>query len=397
MMLTSLKNHFKFGDNAAAIWQGSGEDVIAVHGPDGRFERLSDEASEVFGLPAERLMGRRLMDVVAPAHQERLLEALARVAESDGNGRARFDCRIRCGETLGAHVEIALSRAPRGRLRSVTRNIEHRLAREEQIRAESAKVIENTSKQSEHLANVSHEIRTPLNAVIGFADAISAERFGPMGNEKYRDYARVIQESGQHLLALITDLLDLSKAEANATHLEKTAESPAALVSLCAEMIRLQASDVGLYIRTQIDPEVGQVLLDAKIVRQILLNVLSNALKFTERGGITISLRREGGQLIFTVVDTGVGMSPDDLSRIGERFTQARSEGVRGARGTGIGLSLSKALARVHGGELQLMSVMGQGTTAILSLPYEAVKKKTTPTPEEIESNIMAFSDIKRA
>ena len=115
------------------------------------------------------------------------------------------------------------------------------------------------------------------------------------------------------------------------------------------------------------------VLIDAKIVRQIVLNLLSNALKFTGEGGISVTAALRGETIEVTVKDTGVGMSPDDLSRVGTRFHQARQEGVRGAKGSGIGLSLSKALARVHGGELQLSSEAGRGTTAVLRLPYRPI------------------------
>lgn len=394
MMLQALKTYFKFSQDPSGIWTGPGDDVIALHTADGRFERLSEGARDTFGVAPDRLIGRRLMDIVAPAHQDRLLRALSAVADPQGEGRARFECRVRVGETIGAAVEIALSRAPKGALRSVTRNIEGRIARERAARDQSRKAEALVAQRGEQLANVSHEIRTPLNAVIGFADAICAERFGPMGNEKYRDYAKVIHESGQHLMSLISDLLDLSKAEANETQLNMTAESPTDLVNFCADIMRLRAEESGLYIHTDVAADVGQVMLDAKVVRQILLNLLSNALKFTATGGITVNVRRDGAALLMSVVDTGVGMSPDELSMVGQRFKQARLEGVRGAQGTGIGLSLSKALARVHGGELRLMSAAGEGTTAIVRLPYQTVQDPDAAGAPK--SNVMSFADLKR-
>ncbi|MEM9988970.1 MAG: PAS domain-containing sensor histidine kinase [Pseudomonadota bacterium] len=399
---------------AAAIWEGVGEDVIALHQADGRFIRVSNGAEDIFNVPSEQLMGLRLMDIIAPAHQDRLLKALSDVANQKGPGRARFEARVRIGEKLGAYIEMAISRAPKGQLRTVTRNIEHRLRREEAIREESQIALTAAEKRSEHLANMSHEIRTPLNAVIGFAEAMQGEQLGPMGNEKYKDYARVIHESGQHLLSLISDLLDLSKAEANEMAVNLAPEKPGDLIALCAEIMELRAREAGLYIRTDIEEGLGLIMLDAKVMRQILLNLISNALKFTEKGGVTISLKQDGAMLNISVVDTGVGMSPDELSIVGERFKQARSEGVRGTKGTGIGLSLSKALARIHGGELRIASAVGEGTTAVLRLPYRAAPTLAPSAqgqagqaemeaqllhPQEMpqESNIMNFSDMKRA
>ncbi|WOI53983.1 HAMP domain-containing sensor histidine kinase [Parvularcula sp. LCG005] len=395
-MFQALKTCVSGSRELDGIWSGPGDDVIALHGPDGRFVKISEAAQQIFGVPEDTLIGMRLMDVFAPAHQDRLLAALADVGRPNGDGTGRFEARIRISDRLGPAVEVTLARLKNGRLRSVTRNIEQRLAREETIRKEGREAVSLAARRSEQLANVSHEIRTPLNAVIGFADALYAERFGPLGNDKYRDYARVIQESGQHLLSLITDWLDLSKAEANETTLEMAPEDPGALVNLCAEIMRLRASDAGLYIATEIEPGLGPVMLDAKVIRQIVLNLLSNALKFTETGGITATVRREGAVLAISVIDTGVGMSPDDLSIVGQRFKQARSEGVRGARGTGIGLSLSKALARLHGGELKLMSSVGEGTTALLRLPFEAAPRQTNPFLDNAP-NVTSIANAKRA
>ncbi|MEM9421690.1 MAG: PAS domain-containing sensor histidine kinase [Pseudomonadota bacterium] len=398
-MFGALKKHLKLSPSSD-IWAGPGEDVIAIHAADGRIEKISEGARSVFGVPADALIGRRLMDIVAPAHQIRLLQALAQVAHPNGDGVARFACRVRVGETLGAAVEIGLSRGAGGRLRSVTRNVEDRVRSEEEALAESQRTALLVAQRGEQLANVSHEIRTPLNAVIGFADAICAERFGPMGNDKYRDYAKVIHESGQHLLSLISDLLDLSKAEANETAITLEPQSPKDIVRFCAEVMRLRAEADGLYLRTEVDPTLETALLDVKIVRQIVLNLLSNAVKFTESGGVTLSVRREGAVITFSVVDTGVGMAPDELALVGTRFKQARAEGVRGVRGTGIGLSLSKALARVHGGELRLVSAAGTGTTALLRLPYEAAGSGDVGHFEDevtFPPNVTRLDDIRRA
>lgn len=366
------------------VWQGPGDDVIAVHGPDGRFEKVSSGSLTLFGLQPEVLVGRRLMEVVAPEFQPALLRAMAQIAKANGPGRAVFEFRVRRERGPGIALEMSLSRTAGG-FRSVTRNIEHRLAEEEAIRQESREVMDLASLRSEQLANVSHELRTPLNAVVGFAGAIHGEQFGPIKNERYRDYARIIHESGDHLLSLISDILDLNKAEANETAIQLGAEDLSRLINLCTDILHLRVSEAGLTLHTDIEHDLGLVMLDAKIFRQILLNLLSNALKFTAAGSITVRARRIGKMMEVSVIDTGVGMSPDDLARVGTRFHQARKEGVRGTRGNGIGLSLSKALARVLGGELVLSSDAGRGTTALLRLPYRPVEQDEEPEHLEDE------------
>lgn len=398
MILSSVKKRLKsigkgeFADDAA-LWMAAGDDVIALHDRDGRFAKVSAGAEALFGVPAQELVGRRLMSVVAPAHQHRLLSALAQLADLKNEGQARFQCRLRCGETLGAAVEISLIPTPGG-LTSLTRAIDAEIEAAAALKSREAALEAETSRRAQHFANVSHEIKTPLNAVIGFADAISQERFGPMGNDRYREYAGVIQESGQHLLALITDVLDLSKAEADEVVLAETSCHLPTLIRRCVDIVRLQADEAGLSLDVDIATDVGEAVVDPKVLRQILLNLLSNALKFTAEGGVRVAAWRGGPNLVVEVTDTGIGMSPDDLSRVGQRYKQARAEGVRGTKGSGIGLALSKALARVHGGQLRLMSEEGCGTTAVLHLPYREVR---SPQDNPEGTNITHLSDKRRA
>lgn len=366
MRTESSRSQRNIAATAEALLGPSGAEVIALHGPDGRFKTVSASAARLFGMPPEALIGRRLSDLIVAEHQTTMLEALATLASVSGPGIARFDACLRGPEAVTA--EFSLARTARG-FRSVIRSIDDRLARERAARDESSRIAKSVARRAEQLANVSHEIRTPLNAVIGFADAIHAERFGPLANDRYRDYARIIHDSGQHLLALISDILDLSRAEANATTISLAPESPADLAQFCIELMSLRAAEAGLKLHLQVGPGLGRAALDAKIIKQILLNLLSNAIKFTESGEVSLRVAAEQGQLSFVVTDTGVGMSPDDLARIGERFLQAREHGVRGQRGTGIGLALATALARVHGGELRVQSEVGTGTIATLRVP----------------------------
>lgn len=344
------------------LWAGPCGDVIALHGPDGRLVRVSESATALVGEPACDLVGRRLTDVVVPTDGPRLLAVMA---SAEAAGRAQLTATAR---TSGRPIEISISRTGRG-LRSVLRDASAIVEREVRLREDSRKAVATADRRTEQLANVSHEIRTPLGAVIGFADALQRESFGPADGEKTRDYARVIHESGRHLMSLVSDLLDLSKAEEGEIALDAEPTDVACLVSTCADIMRLQFDDAGLYLDTVLPAHLPPLLIDRKLLRQVVLNLLGNALKFTETGGVTVMVRAKGDTLFVEVHDTGVGMSQGDLALVGQRFKQARREGVRGTRGTGIGLSLSHALARVHGGELTLSSAEGEGTTAVLALP----------------------------
>ena len=358
-MLDRLIPRLRDGDD---LFAGPCGDVIALHGADGRFTRVSESANELLGREARTLVGQRLTDLAEPSDAARLLAAMA---EAAGTGRASVTCEARGTKRP---IEVSISRTARG-LRSVLRDASGIVAREARLREESAAAVSAADRRTEHLMNVSHEIRTPLGAVIGFADALQRESFGPSAAEKTRDYARVIHDSGQHLLGLVSDLLDLSKAEEGEVALDVEPTDASDLVSTCADIMRLQAKEAGLYLDTVLPENLPALLIDQKLLRQVVLNLLGNALKFTKTGGITLMVRGQEATLLVAVHDTGVGMSQGDLALVGERFKQARREGVRGARGTGIGLSLSHALARVHGGELTLSSAEGRGTTAVLALP----------------------------
>nr|WP_246408481.1 HAMP domain-containing sensor histidine kinase [Parvularcula dongshanensis] len=336
-----------------------------MHERDGRFLRVSEDASAVLGIDPAAVRGARLTDAIAADDHAAALSALDEAART---GFSRFEARAAGGRPL----EVTLTRTDKG-FRSVLRDVSDRASRDAALRAESLDAAWFAAKRTEHLVNVSHEIRTPLGAVIGFADALRQDSLGTAPEARVQDYARVIHDSGQHLLGLVTDLLDLSKAEANEVTLNREPTDLGALVTVCADIVRLQAESAGLYVRCDVPSGLPLLLLDPKIVRQIMLNLLSNALKFTAKGGVSVRVEPLGGEIRVVVEDTGVGMSPGDLKLVGRRFKQARAEGVRGARGTGIGLSLSQALARVHGGELELASTEGQGTTATVTLPFEAV------------------------
>jgi signal transduction histidine kinase len=228
--------------------------------------------------------------------------------------------------------------------------------------------------KSQFLATMSHELRTPLNAVIGFSQILASEIFGPLGDARYRDYARTISESGTHLLNLINDVLDFSKSEAGKLDLH---EEPVDLAEAAEHAMRIlsgQAQAARVALMFERDLELRPVLADPKRVRQVLLNLLSNAVKFTPRDGrITVRAYRRSGGIAIDVADTGIGIAAADLPIALERFGQVDRERARKHEGTGLGLPLSKRLMELHGGSLELQSSPGIGTTVTIVFPAERV------------------------
>ncbi len=326
----------------------------------GTILHASVEAAGLFRTDSDNLRGLRLTDLVVARAHPAMLDAVSEAAQC---GEADVQLPLRQGAAM-RFGRFRIRRMGDGGF--VTKLIG---SDREMPEARNDNPADESPNEADRLANVSHEIRTPLNAVIGFADALRQESFGPLGDRRYRDYAQLIQESGQHVLELVNDLLDLSKAEANKVEVERETVDLRTLIERCSATMQLEAERAGLELDTIIAPSVGQGRIDPKILRQVLLNLLSNALKFTERGTVSVIARVLDGRLVVTVSDTGVGMSADDLARIGQRYVQAREAGVRGARGTGLGLALSRALTTAHGGRLDIESQAGSGTTVTLTLP----------------------------
>jgi two-component system cell cycle sensor histidine kinase PleC len=220
---------------------------------------------------------------------------------------------------------------------------------------------------------MSHELRTPLNAINGFSEMMSAELYGPLGDPRYKGYAQDILNSGQHLLALINDVLDMSKIEAGKMNLRF---EPLRLDELAEDAIRLirnRAETAGLTVAIDL-PALPDVEGDYRALKQVLLNLLSNAVKFTPRGG-HISVRAEtrrdlmGDRVRMSVSDTGIGIAAQDLARLARPFEQIESQQSKTQQGTGLGLALSKALVEMHGGVVEIESEPGHGTTVSFVLP----------------------------
>jgi signal transduction histidine kinase len=238
-----------------------------------------------------------------------------------------------------------------------------------QRRAEKAEA--ESQAKSAFLAVISHELRTPLNAIIGFSGLMQDERFGPLGAPRYREYISDIKQSGEHLLELINNILNLSRAEAGKLDLHEDDLDIVDLAQTCARHMQPRVAEAGLQLELSLPTSPQMLRADAAKLRQILFNLLSNAMKFTPEGGrvlMRVNKRPDGG-IDLIVEDTGVGMAPADIPLALQPFTQLDSSLARRYEGTGLGLPLTRSLAELHGGSLRLESSLGKGTTATVILP----------------------------
>ncbi|KAF0116486.1 MAG: PAS/PAC sensor Signal transduction histidine kinase [Rhodospirillaceae bacterium] len=226
--------------------------------------------------------------------------------------------------------------------------------------------------KSDFLASMSHELRTPLNAVIGFADIISSELFGPVGTERYREDARNIAEAGRHLLELISDILDVTKVGSGHMALDADEIDLVEIIETCVRMIHIRAEHAGLSLMTNVDAGVPRLLADRMRVKQMLLNLLSNAMKFTPPGGrISISAYEDETNegIVIRITDTGIGMKAEDIPRALAPFVQLETGIARRYEGPGLGLALVKSLVELHEGTFTLTSTPGKGTQAEIRFP----------------------------
>jgi signal transduction histidine kinase len=238
-----------------------------------------------------------------------------------------------------------------------------------EIQEKSAQLEVANKHKSDFLANMSHELRTPLNAIIGFSEALMDRMFGDM-NEKQLDYQKDIHDSGKHLLSLINDILDLSKIEAGRMELELSTFHLPTAISNAITLIRERAMRHGIALGVEVDQRLGEFQADERKVKQILLNLLSNAVKFTPDGGrVDVSAKLDTDKVEISVKDTGVGIASEDQASLFEEFKQLGKDSSRNAEGTGLGLSLTKRLVELHGGQILVDSAVGHGSTFRVTLP----------------------------
>jgi two-component system cell cycle sensor histidine kinase PleC len=281
----------------------------------------------------------------------------------------------------GGVVRVVMRRLPDGSMVGTRTDITDLNHHAQQLEAARQEAEAANRTKSRFLATMSHELRTPLNAVIGFSDVLRSELFGPIGLAKYRDYAGHIHDSAMHLLNVLSDILDMSKVEAGKISLHESTLDPGALIAEVAELFVQEAGFANVALERTVLPGLPPLFGDPRYVRQMLINLLSNALKFTPGGGrieITAALD-DGGDLVIGVVDTGIGMTEDQLAVALAPFGQIDSPLMRKYQGTGLGLPIVKSLVELHGGRLEIASAPSAGTRVSLIFPAARLGRREAP------------------
>lgn len=340
---------------------------------------MNHPAEALFGFPAGEVKGESFTLLLAPeSHRAAVdyLDGLAAngVASVLNDGREVIG-RVREGGLIPLFMTVGRVGDDPTKFCAVLRDItQWKRAEEELIEAKRLAERANLAK-SDFLAKISHEIRTPLNAIIGFSEVMMEERFGQVENQRYRDYLRDIHASGEHLVSLINDLLDLSKIEAGKLDLAFTSVSLNEVVQQCMGIMQPQANRERIIIRSSLATDLPPVVADTRSIRQIVLNLVSNSIKFTQPGGQVIlsTTLTEEGEVVLRVRDTGVGMSESDVMVAMEPFRQITTSARAGSGGTGLGLPLTKALAEANRAAFNIRSAVDVGTIVEIIFPSTRV------------------------
>ncbi len=363
--------------------------VVLRAGRHGEVLDASAKARTILKLQPELLFGTGLFDRIHLSDRVAYLSALADMR--DGAPARRLDLRVRLpqnsnGPTADNYrpfsLELARGEEQQDVLTFILReNDELAGLREELATAKEAAASAEVAK-GRFLAVVSHELRTPLNAIIGFSDMLLHEMFGTFKDPRQKEYVGLVKESGQHLLAVVTSILDVSRIEAGAYATEPEPFRFVEAVEMCQSMMRLQAEAKNIDLQAQIAPDAGEINADRRAVQQILINLVSNAIKFTPDGGdVVVGAKRIGSRLHFWVRDTGIGIAEEDFANLGKPFMQIQNDYTRRFEGTGLGLSLVKGLVALHEGTMSIESMPGEGTTVTISLPVNGPKGRSNDKP----------------
>ena len=359
-------------------------DVVIRHGRNGSVLSAPRAAESIVGVQASELLGNGLFDRVHVADRPAYLAALADAASL--NEERSLELRIRCGAGQFRWVDMRClpreSGAGEREVIAVLRDISERKLQDRAIETARAESERADAAKIRFIATISHELRTPLNAIIGFSDMLTNESLD-LDPRRRLEYAKLINDSGRHLLSVVNGILDVSKIENGNFEITREPFTPAPAIESCADLLALKAQDAGVELTMRIAPDLPEVAADRRAFNQILINLISNAVKFTPRGGrVTVSARCDGPKLAVTVEDTGVGIGETDLPRLGEAFFQGRASYDRRHDGTGLGLSIVKGLVHLHGGEVDIKSRLGEGTRVTVRLPFEIANHPVTLVTE---------------
>jgi two-component system, cell cycle sensor histidine kinase DivJ len=385
-------------------------DVISRHRRNGAVQFISPAAETMLGTPATRLLGHGLFDRVHVADRPAYLTALSDAAR-DGEARS-VEFRLRRDAPRGGErgqnhpgdfiwVEMrcrpleqaSQTAAPEFEVVAVMRDVTDRKIQEQALDLARSAAEQADAAKTRFLATMSHELRTPLNAIIGFSEMIVQEDALMLDAARRKEYAQLINDSGQHLLSVVNGILDMSKMQSGNFEISPEPFAPRAALLNCCNLLALKARESGIDLVTRAPEDLPFMNGDPRAFKQIVLNLVSNAIKFTERGGVvTASAAVDGPRLVLRVTDTGVGIAADDLKRVGDPFFQAGKTYQRRHEGTGLGLSIVKSLVALHAGEITVQSKLHEGTTVTVALPLAF----TPPAPRP-SSNIATLTPASRS
>jgi PAS domain S-box-containing protein len=363
----SLRQRESEIDEIQSMVDAAADGVVLINA-DGAILGLDRSAEALLDYDRNQVAGETFTVLLARESHVSALEYFTRAkAGAEKRGREAIG-RTRQGATTPLHLTIGrLGKAVEGKYCLILRDMSHWRQTERAMDEARARAERDSQAKSEFLAKVSHEIRTPLNAILGFAEVIMDERFGPVGNERYKDYLRDIHASGAHVMSLVNDLLDLSKIEAGKLDLSVTAVDANRIVAECVSLIQPQANREKVITRLALATRLPAIHADERSLRQIVLNLLANAVRYNEPGGqvIVSTALSDSGHAVLRVKDTGIGMTESELGAALEPFRQvAPSRG-----GTGLGLPLTKALAEANGAGFSIKSRKNEGTLVEVVFP----------------------------
>jgi cell cycle sensor histidine kinase DivJ len=377
----------KDGDSLIDMTSG----LVTIHDAAGKV--VSVHGRDVAGIKGElrALAGIALVDEIHVSDRIDYLQAVDRMRRGDDS--ASVDVRLERAEPGGARGQFVFARMEMTARHDDDGAFRGFMAEIADIGAEAGLRAENHALQAEiaaahetktrFLAAVSHELRTPLNAILGFSDILIGGYFGPLSDPRQSEYVHLINQSGQHLLAVVNSMLDMSKIEAGRYELFKEPFVFAEALRAVEEMMSLEARAKGVVLTARCPRDIGEIVADRRALQQVLINLVGNAVKFTDKGGIvTVDARRDGETLTFSVRDTGIGIPSDKIGRLGQPFVQVSNDYTRKFEGTGLGLSLVKGLVQLHGGTLRIESVEGEGTSVTVTLPVDGAEAEAEAAEE---------------
>ena len=364
-------------DELEAVLDTATDGILVLDG-EGLILNVNRSAEALFGVEATEMLGQPFTILLAEESHKSAIDYLDGLS-SNGVASVLNDGREIIGKVpTGGLIPLFMTMGrltERGRFCAVLRDITHWKKAEEELVAARHSAEMASQQKSEFLAKISHEIRTPLNAIIGFSDVIIEERFGAIGNERYREYLKDIRLSGTHMMSLINDLLDLSKIEAGKLDLSFKAVAVNGIVQECVALMQPEANRRRIIIRTSLAADVPNVVADERSIRQIVLNLLSNAVKFNVAGGqaIVSTALDQSGEVTVRIRDTGIGMSEKEIEAALKPFQQIAHSGSARFEGTGLGLPLTKALVEANRASFVIDSTPDHGTLIRISFPIERV------------------------